>query len=125
MFLLSAKLPVRTGFGIKMDIHFIFIKDRMLRTTFVQCFVNYTAIFSSLCGLRIRRIGAALRHTSPANGNQRRERPAGNDFRPSTLDSVNQLIQRLTEERAQQSVLATSLTRALRCSISMAVSLRA
>ncbi len=29
-FLLSAQLPVRTDFGMKMDIHFIFIKDRML-----------------------------------------------------------------------------------------------
>lgn len=44
-FLLSTSLPVCTDFGIKMDIHFIFIKDRML------------------C--------AALRHTSPADGNQR------------------------------------------------------
>ncbi|SUH12601.1 Uncharacterised protein [Salmonella enterica subsp. enterica] len=42
---------------------------------------------------------------------QRRVRPAGNDFSPATLDCVNQLIQRPTEELAQQSVLATSLTR--------------
>lgn len=55
---------------------------------------------------------------------QWRVRPAGNDFSPATLDCVNQLIQRPTEERAQQSVLATSLTRSPWCNISMAVSLR-
>ena len=47
-FLLPAQLSVRTDFGIKMDIHFIFIKDRMLCAAFVQCFyaeltpVSYT-----------------------------------------------------------------------------------
>jgi len=41
-----------------------------------------------------------------SNG-QRQARPAGNDFSPSTPDCVNQLIQLPTEERAQQSVLAT------------------
>ena len=56
---------------------------------------------------------------------QCRERPAGKDLRPSAPDSVNQLIQRPTEERAQQSVLATLLTLSPRCNISMAVSLRA
>ncbi|VFS84923.1 Uncharacterised protein [Kluyvera cryocrescens] len=40
---------------------------------------------------------------------QRRERPAGKDFRPSIPECVNQLIQRPTDERAQQRVLATSL----------------
>ncbi len=35
-------------------------------------------IFSSLCGSRIRRVGAALRYTIPADGNQRRTVPAFN-----------------------------------------------
>lgn len=56
---------------------------------------------------------------------QRLPRPDGNDFRPSAPDSVNQLIQRPIDERAQQSVLATWQTVSPRCSISMAVSRRA
>lgn len=55
-FLLSKQLPVRTDFGIKMDIHFIFIKDRILITTFVQCFVNYRHTFIFMR----RRVDAAL-----------------------------------------------------------------
>ena len=39
-FLLSAYLPVRTDFRIKVDIHFIFVKYRMLYTAFVQCFMD-------------------------------------------------------------------------------------
>lgn len=58
------------------------------------------------------------------SNDQRRARPSGNDFKPATHDSVNQLIQRPMEERAPQDVLATSLTRAPRCSVSMAASLR-
>jgi hypothetical protein len=73
--LLTAQLPVCTDFGIKVDIHFIFIKDRMLCAAFIQ---RFAAIFSSLFGSRMRNVGAALRHTSPADGNQRRTVPACN-----------------------------------------------
>ncbi len=76
-FLLFAQLPVRTDLGMKMDIHFIFIKT--------GCSVLHSssalwiaAIFSSLYGSRIRRVGVALRHTSPADGNQRRTVPVCN-----------------------------------------------
>lgn len=75
-FLLPAKLPVCTDFWIEMDIHFIVIKDRMFCTAFVQRAV----IFSSLCGSRIRSVGTVLRHTSQADGSQRRTVPASNRY---------------------------------------------
>ena len=59
-----------------MDIHFIFIKYRMLCAAFIQRFVDYRHL-SSLCGSRMQS-WRALRHTSPADGNQRRTVPACN-----------------------------------------------
>lgn len=44
-FLLPTQLPVRTDFGVKMDIHFIFIKDRMLCAAFVQYFMDCCHLF--------------------------------------------------------------------------------
>lgn len=76
-FLLPAKLLVRADFGIKMDIHLIFIKYRVLCAACVQYFVNCRHLFI-LSGSRIHRVGATLHHTSPADGNQRRTVPACN-----------------------------------------------
>jgi len=58
-------LPVSTDFGIKVDIHFIFVKHRVFcaqlaNTTFIA------AIFSSLFRFQTGRVSVALRHTSPA-----------------------------------------------------------
>lgn len=159
-----------------MDIHFIFIKYRMLCAVFVQSFVDCRHLFifmrvtdtqgwrcpvpykprrrqptthgsgmqltsgylvefycQQLCApawtLVAKIAGSVFDQLASQCADMlkrpARARPAGNDFRPSTPDSVNQLILRPTDERAQQSVLATSLTRSPRCNISMAVSLRA
>lgn len=84
-------------------------------------------IFSSLCGSRIRSVGAALRHTSPAAGNHRRmvEACSGQPVTSRIFIARSSVLQRPTDQRAQQSVRATSLTRSPRCNISIAVSLRA
>jgi|GEM_PF-3251489 len=75
--LLPAQLSVHTDFGIEVNIHFIFIKDRMLCATFFK-HIMYSCYFSSLCGSRIRNVGAALRQTNPADGNPWRTVPACN-----------------------------------------------
>lgn len=43
--LLTAQLPVCTDLGIKVDIHFIFIKDRMLCAAFIQSFADCRHFF--------------------------------------------------------------------------------
>lgn len=70
-FLFSAQLTVRTDFGIEMDIHFIFIKDQMLCAAFVQCFVDCRHLFIYMRVMHTQS-WRALRHTSPADDNQRR-----------------------------------------------------
>ncbi|MNJ49732.1 hypothetical protein D3C77_449800 [compost metagenome] len=44
-FLLSAELPVRTDFGVEVDIHFIFVKDRMLCATFFKRIIDSSHFF--------------------------------------------------------------------------------
>jgi len=71
----------------------------------------YRQQFSTPAGTLITEItGRMLSSRSNAqicSNGQRLPRPDGNDFMPSAPDSVNQLIQRPIDERAQQSVLAT------------------
>lgn len=43
--LVTPQLPVCTDLGIKVDIHFIFIKYRMLCAAFIQCFADCRHLF--------------------------------------------------------------------------------
>ncbi len=71
-FLLSAQLPVRTDFGMKMDIHFIFIKDLMFCAAFVQCFMDCYHLFIFM------RVTDTQSWRSPSPHNPRRRQPAAN-----------------------------------------------
>ncbi|VEI18127.1 Uncharacterised protein [Serratia plymuthica] len=67
-FLLTPQLPVNADFGVEMDIHSIFVKHRMFCTAFFQCFMDCRHFFIFM-RVTDRRVGAALHHTSPADGN--------------------------------------------------------
>lgn len=71
-FLLSTSLPVCTDFGIKMDIHFIFIKDLMFCVAFVQCFVDCRHLFIFM------RVTDTQGWRSPSPHKPRRRQPATN-----------------------------------------------
>lgn len=71
VFLLAVNLSVSPDFRIEINIDFIFIKHRMSSAAFIQSLTD-CRLFCSLCGSRICKVGAAMRHTRPDEGSLRR-----------------------------------------------------
>lgn len=85
----------------------------------------YFQKFSTPASIDSERLTSCIRSAQIFSNDQRHSRPGRSNIRPSAPYKVNQFNLHPTDERAQESFLATSVTQLLLCSISMAVSLRA
>lgn len=61
-FLPPSDLPVRTHFGIKMDIHLIFVKHRMLNAAFIQSLADGRHFFILLWIAYMQDMGCSVPH---------------------------------------------------------------